>query len=160
LFQRLDTFLIVCYTLLMKRLYLDNCCFNRPFDDQSQLTIWLETQAKLAIQQCIVSAQYELAWSYVLDYEIGISPFEERREKFMRWKTIARCYCDEAEPILREAERLVTQHLKVFDALHIASAMYLHCDYVITTDAKMLNKTVANIAIVDPIEFIRREAII
>ena len=28
------------------RLYLDNCCFNRPFDDQSTLTIRLETEAE------------------------------------------------------------------------------------------------------------------
>ena len=25
------------------RIYLDNCCFNRPYDDQSQLRILLET---------------------------------------------------------------------------------------------------------------------
>ena len=28
------------------RLYLDNCCFNRPYDDQSSLPVYLETQAK------------------------------------------------------------------------------------------------------------------
>ena len=28
------------------RIYLDNCCFNRPYDDQSQLRISLETQAR------------------------------------------------------------------------------------------------------------------
>ena len=31
------------------KLYLDNCCFNRPFDDQSQLLVRLETEAKLFI---------------------------------------------------------------------------------------------------------------
>ena len=25
------------------RVYLDNCCYNRPFDDQAQLTVRLET---------------------------------------------------------------------------------------------------------------------
>jgi hypothetical protein len=29
------------------RLYLDNCCFNRTFDNQEQLKIKLETEAKL-----------------------------------------------------------------------------------------------------------------
>ncbi len=28
------------------KVYLDNCCFNRPFDDQSQLKIRLESEAK------------------------------------------------------------------------------------------------------------------
>ena len=30
--------------------YLDNCCYNRPFDDQNQLKIAIESAAKLAIQ--------------------------------------------------------------------------------------------------------------
>ena len=32
------------------RIYLDVCSFNRPFDDQSQLRIRLEAEAKLKIQ--------------------------------------------------------------------------------------------------------------
>ena len=33
------------------RVYLDNCCYNRPFDDQAQVKVLLETIAKLDIQQ-------------------------------------------------------------------------------------------------------------
>ena len=32
------------------RVYLDNCCYNRPFDPQEQLRIRLETEAKLEVQ--------------------------------------------------------------------------------------------------------------
>lgn len=32
------------------RIYLDNCCYNRPYDDLSQFTVNLEAQAKLFIQ--------------------------------------------------------------------------------------------------------------
>jgi len=39
------------------KLYLDNCCFNRPFDDQTQLKIQLETQAKLAVQNMIYNGE-------------------------------------------------------------------------------------------------------
>jgi hypothetical protein len=38
----------------MVRLYLDNCSFNRPFDDQSQLKIRLETEAKLQYYPCMI----------------------------------------------------------------------------------------------------------
>lgn len=48
------------------RVYLDNCCFNRPYDDQSQLRISLETQAKLYIQNLIKKEQIEMITSYVL----------------------------------------------------------------------------------------------
>jgi predicted nucleic acid-binding protein len=136
----------------MKRLYLDNCCFNRPFDDQQQMKIKLETDAKLFIQQEILAGKYELAWSYMMDYEIGISPFEERKEKFKQWKHIAKYFCTEEEVILFEAEELTAMKFKIIDALHISAAKYLHCDYLITTDRKMLNKEVKNILIVDPIE--------
>jgi hypothetical protein len=32
----------------MIRVYLDNCCFNRPFDEQSNIQIKLETEAKVS----------------------------------------------------------------------------------------------------------------
>ena len=32
------------------RVYLDNCCYNRPFDEQTQLKVLLETEAKLRVQ--------------------------------------------------------------------------------------------------------------
>lgn len=51
------------------RIYLDNCCFNRPFDDQSQIRIRLESEAKLKIQDDILEGKVELIWSYILDAE-------------------------------------------------------------------------------------------
>ena len=37
--------------------YLDNCSYNRPYDDQSQMRIHLETQAKIHIQDMIRQEQ-------------------------------------------------------------------------------------------------------
>lgn len=74
------------------RIYLDNCCFNRPFDDQSMLTIRLETEAKLHIQNAIRVGQYALGWSYILDYENAANPLEERRLEIHRWKALADLY--------------------------------------------------------------------
>ena len=51
-------------------LYLDNCCYNRPFDDQSQLQISLETQAKLFVQQEILSGKYELLIDFIIEMEV------------------------------------------------------------------------------------------
>ncbi len=49
------------------RIYLDNCCFNRPFDDQGQTRVRLEAEAKLCIQENIREGALELAWSYIID---------------------------------------------------------------------------------------------
>jgi predicted nucleic acid-binding protein len=76
----------------------------------------------------------------------------------MLWKNIAQCFCTEEEAILLEAEKLHAMNLKTIDALHVASAKFMGCDYIITTDKKMLNKVVPNIQIIDPIEFLKQEA--
>ena len=71
------------------RVYLDNCTFNRPFDDQIQIRIRLETEAKLYIQEKIRDGILELVWSYILDYENLANPFEERRNIIQNWKARA-----------------------------------------------------------------------
>ena len=58
------------------KVYLDNCCFNRPFDEQIQIRISLETQAKLYVQEEIKKGNIQLVWSYILDYENFFNPFE------------------------------------------------------------------------------------
>ncbi len=41
------------------RIYLDNGCLNRPFDDQRQIRIRIETEAKLYIQEKIFNDEIE-----------------------------------------------------------------------------------------------------
>jgi len=48
------------------RIYLDNCCFNRPYDDQTQMKVYLETQAKLHVQSLVYEKKIELVWSFIL----------------------------------------------------------------------------------------------
>ena len=62
------------------RVYLDNCCYNRPYDDQSQTRIHIETQAKLDIQDRIQSGHIELAASYILEAENAANPFARKRK--------------------------------------------------------------------------------
>ncbi len=51
------------------RIYLDNCCLNRPFDDQAIIRIKLEAEAVIHIQSQVVAKTIDLAWSYIIDYE-------------------------------------------------------------------------------------------
>ncbi|MCM1536891.1 MAG: PIN domain-containing protein [bacterium] len=137
------------------KIYLDNCCYNRPFDDQNQIKIHLEAQAKLYIQAQIREGIYDLVWSYILDYENGKNPYEERRLAIAPWKTIASfCILEETEEILLTAESLTSKGIKTYDALHISCAIAAHCEYYITTDKKLLNAQVTGIKIVSPIAFV------
>lgn len=137
------------------KIYLDNCCYNRPFDDQSQIKIHLEAQAKLYVQAKIKEGIYELAWSYILDYENGKNPYEEKRLAIAPWKSIASTYvAKETEDILIFAEALASKGIKTYDALHISCAVAADCEYYLTTDKKLLNTPIPEIKIVSPIAFV------
>ena len=137
-------------------LYLDNCCFNRPYDDQNNLMNRMETEAKLFIQALVIQQKIDLAWSFVLDFENNDNPFEERRLRIGEWRTLAAVDCDLNEDISGQAERLTQIGLRQKDAAHIACAIYLKADYFITTDKRILNKPIIDITLVDPINFVRR----
>jgi hypothetical protein len=85
---------------MILRIYLDNCTFNRPFDNQLQMKIRLETEAKLYIQSGIREKKYTLVWSYILDFENDGNPYEEKRKSIAPWKEIADSYCASSDDIL------------------------------------------------------------
>ena len=66
------------------RVYLDMCCYNRPYDDQSQLSVAMEAQSKLHIQRLIREGKLDLIGSYTLDYEVSRNPFEMRRRSIIQ----------------------------------------------------------------------------
>ena len=138
------------------RIYLDNCCFNRPFDDQSLLTIRLETEAKLGIQEKIKSGHFSLGWSYILDFENNANPFMERQVEIQRWKEVADSFVNETEEILIKMNELTAIALKPLDALHVACAISLQCQYFLTTDNGILKKMkeYSEIKIINPVNFI------
>ena len=138
----------------MLKIYLDVCSYNRPFDDQSQMKIHLETEAKLYIQSAIKENKYLLVWSYMLDFENSNSPYEERTNSIALWKDIAQEYCSSSDEILSLGQKIMKFNIKECDALHIACAIIKDCDYFITTDKKLLNKSVPKIKIINPINFV------
>ena len=138
------------------KIYLDNCCFNRPFDDQTSLVIQLETEAKLFVQEQIKQGKISLLWSFVLDYENRDNPFEEVRNRIARWKTLAVADCDLSDEIIEKANELMKLGLKQMDASHVACAIRLGAEYFLTVDKKILNKPIMDIIVINPIDFIRR----
>jgi predicted nucleic acid-binding protein len=137
------------------KIYLDICCYNRPFDDQSQMKIQLETVAKLHIQSVVRQNVYELVWSYMLDYENSNNPYEEKQNAIQVWKNIARHYCKSSPSILQEGKNIEKLGIMSKDALHIACALHSKCNYFITTDLKLLKKKIDGIKLINPIDFVR-----
>jgi predicted nucleic acid-binding protein len=138
------------------KIYLDNCCYNRPFDIQEQDIVRLETQAKLAIQRKIKEGIYALVWSFMSDAENDDNLSEEKRKMIEPWRNIAQDYCSSSEAILEKSREFMKLGMRHKDAIHLACAVCCACDYMITTDKKFLNKNkhVSEIEIVNPVTFL------
>ena len=139
------------------RIYLDNCCFNRPYDDQTQLRIELETKSKLFIQQKIIEGKYILVSSVILEYENSKNPYHLRQIAINNFLTNSEIYIGECDEVIDIARVLTDKGLRIKDASHLACAVYGGCDYFITTDDRLLKFKHEKIKIVSPIAFLSEE---
>ena len=139
------------------KIYLDNCCFNRPFDNQSQMTVKLESDAKLFIQDLVKQGRVHLLWSFMLDFENSANPFKDRREWIFKWEYYAKENIVLNKTITEYSEQLTALSFKKKDAVHISCAIAGNSEYFITTDKGILNKKdkIKDIRISDPIEFVK-----
>lgn len=139
------------------RVYLDMCCFNRPYDDQSQLKVAMEAQSKLHIQNQIREGKLDLIGSYTLDYEVSRNPYEMRRQSIVQFiHDNMRGYvgAERSDTIKQIADKIMQTGVKEKDAYHVASAIYAGCDYFILTDRRLLKYKSDRIRLVTPIEFV------
>ena len=138
------------------RLYLDTCCWGRPYDDMADPTVYDEAQAILQIQEDISEGRFSLAWSYMLNIEVFRNPFLLMRNEILVWGDIASYLVKHKTPEI-EAFSLTLQSkgVKPYDAAHVACAVDLYCDYFLTTDHKLLNTAISEIEVVNPLDFIK-----
>jgi predicted nucleic acid-binding protein len=141
----------------MLKIYLDNCCYNQPFDD---LTIGgndIEASAKMFIQSLIKYKSVELYYSFESLYEINDNPHEENKKSILDFIcAYAGCYVDEAHiaEISTLADGIMRTGIKKKDAVHLAYAIYSKCDCFITTDKRVLKYKTDKIQISNPVEFV------
>lgn len=137
-------------------IYLDNCCFNRPYDDQGFLSVNIETQAKLAIQDLVNDNRLGLIWSFILDFENNANPDGIIRNEIFLWRTKSSLIVYNNDDIVSKAKELNELGLGNKDSLHIASAIKGNAQYFITVDKGILSKKtlVKELLIISPIDFI------
>lgn len=139
------------------RVYLDNCCFNRPYDNQDKLSIKLETIAKIRIQEMIKTGDIDLIWSFMLDYENSGNTWEIKRNSIYEWFNNSIMHVSVSEEIIQHSEFIHTFGFGEKDSIHLSCAIFGRSDYFITVDRGILNRKnkVADLVIIDPVEFIR-----
>jgi predicted nucleic acid-binding protein len=143
----------------MYRIYLDNCCYNRPYDDQTQVKIWLETQAKLHIQGLVYDNKIELVWSFILKFENSRNVYQSKRTAISRWEKLSSAFIEKSEEIRTTAREIMITGIKAADAAHVACAIAGNCDYFITVDKRLLKYQDNRIIICNPIDYINNTEI-
>jgi len=120
------------------------------------MRIRLEAEAILFMQGKIAAHEIEMAWSYIIDYENSLNPFDEKQSALNDLKVFAVKDTNETASILKNSSSIQKLGLKAFDALHIACAIETGCDYFLTTDDSILKKLSEfdKIKAINPIELI------
>jgi len=118
--------------------YFDACIYNRPFDNQRQDRIRLETEAIIIILKYIRKGKIDLIGSDILLLEINKTANLIRKSKLnFLLKNISNYIITDIKTKKR-AEFLKNKGFDNFDALHIANAEINDVNYFISTDDKLI----------------------
>lgn len=145
----------------MKKIYLDMNIYNRPYDDQTQPRIKMETIAVFAILHKIRMQELSLAWAFMIDYENSLNPDETIRLEVDNLGELASEYVLATEIVRNRAKTYEPKGIKPRDALHLACAVTSGVGYFLTCDDRLLKKQrklSVTLKILNPIDFIRLEA--
>lgn len=140
------------------RIYLDNCCFGRPFDDQNFLRVAEETAAIIFIREQIKAGKLKMATSYMLHHENLQCPLTLRRravERFLKTYSSTYISISLAKSVTAKAQKFISTGIKEKDACHVASAILAECDYFLTVDDRLLKLKSDEIILMNPTEFVK-----
>jgi predicted nucleic acid-binding protein len=123
------------------RIYFDCCCLQRPFDDQSQPRVRVESEAMLAILAMVRGSEVSLLNSDVLLYEVNQTTDSNRRDEVLDILKLGDELIELDESTMQLAEEFAHSGVSPIDALHLAAASLARADLFVTCDDRLLRKT-------------------
>lgn len=144
------------------KIYLDVCCLNRPFDDQSQDRIRLEAEAVLLILTRVQNEDWVWYSSDVVIDEIEQTPDTKRRERIMQLSAHANEVYQLTEAEITRAKALTNRGFLSMDALHLACAESCGANVFLTTDDKLISSASRlaeqlNVVVENPLQWLVRQ---
>lgn len=139
------------------RLYLDCCCYNRPFDAIFQNDAFEESNSIISIIIRASSGNDQILGSTILDSEINKIKDLEKKFKVQALYKFASIYIPYTLEIQAFAKKICEKskiHFK--DSLHLASAKFGNADIFLTTDYRLIRscKNIEfNFKIMNPINY-------
>lgn len=101
-------------------IYLDTCCSNRPYYDQSQPRIQLEADAVLAVLRRVTAGELQLANSGVLLFEVHRIADQTRLNGILHLLSYSSSFQSLTSAIEQRGIELNELGFKRLDALHLA----------------------------------------
>ena len=142
----------------MLKLYLDNCCYNRPFDDLKQEKISLEVGAIDSIINMYVKGKLMIYKSRAIDYEISkMSNGKKKRQVEDLYDGLELENISYTYELDERVEELEKYNIHFMDGYHIAFAESKKVDYLITVDKQLINasrKAKLKLKVINPVEFV------
>lgn len=123
-------------------IYLDVCCFNRPFDDQRQERIRLEAEAVLLILERCQNGGWTLIGSEAVEAEIGQIRDPDRLAQVQTLASAAAQRVIVDGSVERRVEEWIRQGFGAFDAFHLACAEAGNLTVLLTTDDRFLRRAI------------------
>ena len=121
----------------MFTIYLDVCCLNRPYDDQRQDRVRLESEAVRVILSRVVSGRWAWASSDMVRREIEQIPDARRRGRVRLQTQSATVTIEMGDSELARGKILSAMGFGSADALHLACAEAGGVDIFLTTDDRL-----------------------
>lgn len=142
----------------MLKIYLDNCCYSRPFDDLTQEKNNLEAQAIKVIIKKYYNKEIKIYTSDALVFEMSnIKDIIKRKKVFEVYNKLNLTNIEFSDKIIKRAYEIRKYNIKDMDSLHIAYAESSNIDYFITTDKLLINtsnRVELKTKVINPINFI------
>ena len=126
------------------KIYLDVCCLNRPFDDQTQDRVHLESESIITILEHCERKDWLLVSSEVIDFEVARISDINRRQEVYAFLALCRDFIEICQSIEARAKELQKMSFAAYDALHIACAEESAADVFLTTDDSLFKKALQN----------------
>ena len=143
------------------KIYIDLCVLYRPFDDQTQPRIMIETIGIIAILSIASAGEIEIINSFVLEYENSLNQKAENKIIIDDILRTASRFIPFSSTIMKRAQELEQFGITGMDALHLSCAEHAHAEYFVTCDDMLIKKAqkIADIrvSVLPLLEFISRK---
>lgn len=122
----------------MIKVYLDNCVYNRPFDDQTKERIFIEARAFYIVIKWIEEGKVISINSDALEYENDLNSSPDRKGKVKSFLSLAKEFAKLSNSSVERAKEIISLGFMDMDALHIAMAEQGKASHFVTCDDEIV----------------------